>query len=367
MEPESNLNIIPNSPLSVGKDHYAVIDDQGILYMAGKNDIYQLGDGTTNNSKIPIPLKSFSKKVIGVSCGKDFTIAITEDGKIYGWGFMEDSNDELMKVPTLIEGLESYRAVKVSCGGNGWGVILEDGSVYYSVWGVGLMRLETKGIIPAGDKIIDISADGYKFAVVTKSGNLYFFSKHTDYHTLKWPGEFPSQLKHIPLPEKIKQVSLSQTHVIVLTKNGNVYTWGNKSSLLGLGEDSSSQIYKIPQRLTSLPKISYISSSKKFSSVITTDGRLYVWGENKTIDKMGVLEDDDRFKMTQYERQMAIVPIGISIGYILSDVTFLSLDVSFSPDETFKVNYVAAGENFTLFSTRDGVVNHFWESKYGPN
>ena len=351
-------SMIPNSPLSVGENHYAVIDDQGILYMAGENEDYQLGDGTTNNSKIPIPLKSFIKKVIGVSCGKDFTIAITEDGKVYGWGSMETSDYEQMEVPTLIEGLESYIAVKVSCGGDGWGVVFEDGSVYYSVWREGVLKLETKGIIPTEDKIVDISVDGYKFAVVTKSGDLYFFSEDPD-SDLKWPEEFPLELKHIPLPEKTKQVSLSRTHVVVLSKSGNVYTWGkNKNGQLGLSEDLSLKIYMKPQRLTSLPKISYISSSKGVSVAITTGGKLYVWGENKITDIMvGVGQKDTRFRMSQYWTTIAIVPVEISIGFIL-DQEFPPFDKNHPYDEIFRVNYVAVGKHFSLFSTIDGMVNY---------
>ena len=175
MELVSGFNLT-NSPISVGNQHYAIIDDRGVLYMGGDNYGHQLGIGTDEEVRTPIRL-FFDKRVISVSCGDLFTIAITEDGKIYGWGGVIGESGELKNVPTIIEPLESYRGVKVSCGGGGWAVILDDGSVYYSVLGKGITKLETKGIIPSEDKIIDISVSDYHFAAVTKSGKLYFFGE----------------------------------------------------------------------------------------------------------------------------------------------------------------------------------------------
>ncbi len=256
-----------NSPISVGNNHYAVIDDRGILYMAGENNHGQLGDGTQKDAKIPIVIRSFTlgrrspygtspttddlfkeqvtKKVISVSCGDDFTIAITEDGKTYGWGWngneFIDSTQERFLVPTLIPDLVDHKAVKVSCGEFGWGAILDDGSVYVSIDTLVDERYaKVTDRISLEDEIIDISVHSYHFAVVTKSGKLYFAGEDFDETAYVPAGIIGIEVgrnvgsvepEHIFFPSKlggmipkIKQVSLSG-QLTVLTEDGNVLIW----------------------------------------------------------------------------------------------------------------------------------------------
>ena len=233
-----------NSPISAGLRHYAVIDDRGVLYMAGDNRWNQLGDGTNNKSKNPVQLRSFTEKVISVSCGDLFTMAITEDGKTYQWGFISASYLIPMyppgiPIPTLVDNLKNYKAVKVSCGRGGWGVILDNGSVYYSIL-INSFRVE--GIVSLDGGIIDISADTDKIAMVTNGGKLYFFGEYFDGKLMgiqKVDGNWliqPKPLEFLFLHKffrkgvnigKIKQVSLSIDHIIALSENGGVFTGGN--------------------------------------------------------------------------------------------------------------------------------------------
>ena len=160
-----------NSPISAGQFHYAMIDNQGILYMGGDNKFFQLGNGTNDNTGSPIQLTFFNQKIISVSCGGLFTIAITEDGKMYIWGKFYESE---VKVPTLIPELENYKAIKVSCGERGWAVILDNGSVYYKL---GLMYEGKRitGMMKLEEDVIDISISAGQLGMVTSSGNLYVF------------------------------------------------------------------------------------------------------------------------------------------------------------------------------------------------
>ena len=143
------------------------------------------------------------------------------------------------------------------------------------------------------------------------------------------------------IPEKIRQVSLAKTHIMVLTEGGDVFIWGkNHFGLLGLPRnlDYVSEPYLYPWRLTSLPKISYISSANEVSAAVTTDGRLYVWGRNKIINIVSNFQEgDQRFSQAEGLRT-AIAPVEMEIGS--------------------KVNYIALGNLFTIASTVDGIVNY---------
>ncbi len=366
---KSRKHPIENYPISAGREHYAVIDDRGILYMAGNNDWGQLGDGTENDSKIPITIKFFKQKVISVSCGNHFTIAITKNGKTYGWGynlFIKGSN-KMFLIPTLIPKLANYKAVKVSCGGSDWGVILDDGSIYVSlhlITGTGDIEIEDR--ITLEDKIIDISVFSSRFAVVTKKGKIYFAGEEVVstrgflYHELVGidvDGDIPGPIKpeyisfqyQQGITPKIKQVSLAGTHITALTEDGNVIVWGDyDNGLLGLhhNDPRNRRNVEVSPELITLPKISYISSFSNGSAVITKDGRLYVLGRNKIISILSNYQEGDKRFGYEWGIRSAVVPIEIDIGS--------------------NVNYVSFGANFSIVTTEDGIVNYMGDPDYGP-
>ena len=121
--------------VSLGGDHSGAITEDGSLYMWGRNDEGQLGDGTHDDKNKPIKILKDVKSVnLGVRIGGYYSGAITEDGNLYMWG----RND----IGQLGDGTSEYRSepikimdhVKsISLGGDHSGAITEDGSLY--MWG----------------------------------------------------------------------------------------------------------------------------------------------------------------------------------------------------------------------------------------
>ncbi len=172
-------------------------------------------------------------------------------------------------------------------------------------------------------------------------------------------GIFTARPRHIHLPLKpvvsggtiesikVKQVSLTQSHIILLSKNGDVFVWGkNKNCLLVLSKCTSTPTHIIPKKLI-LPKISYITSHQSVSAAIATDGRLFIWGYYGIHDFItGIPENDQRFSTTK-SGKIALHPIEIEIGS--------------------RVNYIALGSDIIIITTEDGIVNYTGSSEYGPN
>ncbi len=357
-----------NSPISAGNIHYAMIDNQGILYMSGNNDFYQLGDGTLKSSKIPIRVSFFTKKVISVSCGEFFTIAITEDGKAYRWGTFYNPSRKIFR-PTLIANLENYKAIKVSSGGSSWAVILDNNSVYYSIVMIyGGTRIV--GIVPLEEKVVDISVNSSQVGMVTSSGKLYLFGLDFDRELrgiIKLPnGEFVPEISDSPIdpilfphesvnPSEIsksiiiKRVSLSETHIMVLSVNGDIFSWGeNDEGQLGLNiRPNPGDIRMTPEKIIAQVKFSYIGVYDKVSYAITTHGKLYIWGGDHYIIKnqLGLTPSDTgdpAFPLAKLIKS----PLEINIGN--------------------RVNYVSFGSYFAIAVTEDGVVNYMGKPLYGP-
>lgn len=62
------------------------LDTEGIAYGVGNNEYGELGDGTNTNSLIPVETLLLGKKIISISSGGSFTIYLDSNGKIYASG-----------------------------------------------------------------------------------------------------------------------------------------------------------------------------------------------------------------------------------------------------------------------------------------
>jgi alpha-tubulin suppressor-like RCC1 family protein len=72
--------------IAAGVEHSCAIDDGGALWCWGDNGFGQLGDGTTTDRSMPVPVTGLSSGVIAVSLGLWHSCAITGDGAGWCWG-----------------------------------------------------------------------------------------------------------------------------------------------------------------------------------------------------------------------------------------------------------------------------------------
>jgi alpha-tubulin suppressor-like RCC1 family protein len=125
------------SLIATGKDHFIAVDKEGKVYGMGDDSFGQLGLGTFteqreqymklyNNfierrERLP-KLIEIPEKVIKVVCGENHTIALTEHGNVYGFGYnryLQLSNDPLyrqgligLNKPTILP-TDKFRNMKV--------------------------------------------------------------------------------------------------------------------------------------------------------------------------------------------------------------------------------------------------------------
>jgi|LakMenE18May11ns_1017448.scaffolds.fasta_scaffold9138632_1 alpha-tubulin suppressor-like RCC1 family protein len=82
------LNINDIQAVSCGKDHTAILTNDGYIYAAGANINGQLGIGTNQNEKTFTKCKggdidNIQGKIKAISCGQNYTAILTKDGYIY--------------------------------------------------------------------------------------------------------------------------------------------------------------------------------------------------------------------------------------------------------------------------------------------
>ncbi len=72
------------SSVSCGDDYTAAIKKDGSLWMWGRNDFGQLGNGTQVDTKTPGKVMD---NVISISCGREHNVAVQSDGSVWTWGY----------------------------------------------------------------------------------------------------------------------------------------------------------------------------------------------------------------------------------------------------------------------------------------
>ena len=263
--------------VSLGEYHSAAITEDGSLYMWGDNEYGQLGNGTYKDSSTPIKIMD---NVKSVSLGACHSAAITEDGSLYMWGGNSDGqlgNGTTEGSSTPIKIMENVKSV--SLGKYHSAAITEDGSLY--MWGANwIYQLgnetckDSSTPIKIMDNVKFVSSSLHSSAAITEDGSLYMWGCNYD-------GELGNgTTKHSSTPikimENVKSVSLGGWHSAAITEDGSLYMWGgNYNGKLGNGTTEASTVpIKIMENVKS------VSLGGYHSAAITENGSLYMWGDN---------------------------------------------------------------------------------------
>lgn len=127
--------------VSVGGSATCAITDAGALLCWGYNAWGQLGDGSTVERDVPTPVVGLSSGVLGVSTSGGSTCAILSGGALKCWGNNEagqlgDGSTQDSAVPVDVVGLSSG-VVSVSVGGGSACAVTNTGAL--ECWGTGML------------------------------------------------------------------------------------------------------------------------------------------------------------------------------------------------------------------------------------
>lgn len=237
---------------------------------------------TCDNSNVHYPPKQlpFCLKTKTVSSYRDnSTVTLCNDGTVYAWAddrVFSDDHD-LPVVPAELSGLSNSIDVATS---NEYVLAVKDDG---TVWGIGTRRSNsgfesatTPQQLPGIEEALSV-AIGYqlKDIVVTENGHL----KYVGYGWSHAAEDAPVIL------DKIIAVDQGEEHVVALSADGTVWTWGRDNSLgqLGLGENVLSKLqgyYGNPRRVKGLNNIIAIAAGANHSLALAATGEVWAWGDN---------------------------------------------------------------------------------------
>ncbi|CAJ1065607.1 hypothetical protein L3Q82_018869%2C partial [Xyrichtys novacula] len=257
--------------VACGQDHSLALCKSGQVFSWGANEDGQLGmlpdqqHKCRRPSRVPIPMPV---PVIQVACGNVHCLALTEGGDVFTWGRNSHGqlglgkNILLQHNPVLITALTGAPVTQISVGATHSFFLTLPGLVYCcganKSGQLGLNRLDEKGrfnicVVPALRPldISFISCGEAHTAVLTKEGNVFTFGegRHGQLgHNSTEIEKAPRLVDGVDGPAA--QIACGRYHTLVLGSSGQLWAFGNGAKgQIGTGgsEDSlTPTLVKLP-------------------------------------------------------------------------------------------------------------------------
>lgn len=179
-----------------------LLTEQGKVYAFGWSADGQTGLGHYNNEYKPSPVQGdiIGHKIIKVTCTADCVLALSDQGKVFGWGNAEyfqlpaQGNNQQINTSTEIKACNGLgKIIDVASGGSFCMALNDEGEVF--VWGFGIFglgpeakRIDTPTLIPKtlfgltpfdpDTKVVKIFCGINILGAITNYGQLYMWGRN---------------------------------------------------------------------------------------------------------------------------------------------------------------------------------------------
>ena len=302
---QTTLNPIEGNPniadIATGANFTVALDSNGKVWSWGQNNRGQLGNGTIVDSvsKVAVLLEDIDsttgehKQLTGVkqiAVGEYHSAALTEDGKVYVWGynyFGQTGSESIRKdlyaqQVTIPNGLT---AQEIACGADFTLLLTTNGTVlglgdssdgqlgyYNDLAFTSIREIEELKDTKELPDIKEISA-GYNHVIaIGEDDTVWTWGDATGSGF-----EFTS-INEVTLPSTVAQVQAGNGVSMALCSDGTVYTWNLGSTPVQVTLPTDSEGTSIQVRTDNTKD--NISIVNKTYYIIDTNNNLYSWGQN---------------------------------------------------------------------------------------
>ncbi|KAK9811637.1 hypothetical protein WJX72_007451 [[Myrmecia] bisecta] len=229
----------------------------GDVYSWGNGSNYQLGTGAEGLQPEPLRVDSLhASAVVQLAAAKFHSAALTEDGVLYTWGFGRGgrlghpefeihSGETAVIVPRPVSGLGKRQVVVVSVAKHHTAAVTGAGELW--TWGS------------------------------NRDGKLGYAAVDSQ----------PTPRRVATLRQRVVAVAAASKHTAAIADNGSVFSWGNnRDGQLGYGTSDSSSAAG-PRLVEALKgkQLVAVSAAKRHTMVLTGDGDVYTWGHRAIIPR----------------------------------------------------------------------------------
>ncbi|WP_350356638.1 T9SS type A sorting domain-containing protein [Hymenobacter canadensis] len=304
------------SQLAAGTFHSAALQTDGKLWMWGRNNAGQLGNGSTAaQSSTPVVVVTPSTALTGttwkqVAAGTFHTVALRSDGTLWAWG--DNSSGQLGDGSTTSQRIPVFVPTPVGAqAGTSWTQVVagyahtlalrSDGTLW--AWGGNLygqlgdgtttdrhlpVRVRTSLNLITEPTWVQITTANHHSLGITMGGGLWAWGRNHLGQLGVGAGLFwqSQPLRVVVAGQALtwKQVSAGESHTLALTTNNELWAWGtNESGQLGSGAATivSTVPVRVPTPTTCAPGTQWmtLAAGALHSLALRSDSTLWSWGE----------------------------------------------------------------------------------------
>ncbi|GAB1602837.1 secretion-regulating guanine nucleotide exchange factor-like [Argonauta hians] len=305
----------PEDILSItgGGGHSLLVSKNGTLYSSGANNKDE--DGTIPNVfRILQGLSSY--KVTQVAAGWDFSLALTDGGRVFTWGSnnfgqlgipdvskslvpielhlgtenIKSETEPLCIVSKLVAGMRHSMALTISGEVYVWGAARK-GQLGLRSSGKAVVKVDKPQKLTGMTNVLSLVAGAFHSGALLKDGSIYVWgcnkygqSTAMEDKILTEPYKIPSQLISLCDGDVVRELHSGWSHFLVLTEKFQVLSWGRCDyGQLGRAIDSTyNNCDPKPSIVKDLgEKVARLCCGAEHNLALLESGSLVCWGWNE--------------------------------------------------------------------------------------
>lgn len=312
-----------------GDNQSFVLVQSGLLYSMGYNEYGELGLGDNQNRSIPcmIDSKRFNhEKIIQISVGYYHSMALTQYGNVYTWGYesngalglgIQTDDDVPQKIGSNHFFNEPVRYISTGVNGSSFAVT-KNNKVFswgYNLFGQLALGNDTNQFTPQlininsynNEKVLKISCGNCHTLLLTENGNIYSCGYNIHGDLGLGHNTSTNTFQSIDLNrfgnEKVKDIEAGYFS-LAITESGALYSWGyNNCGQLGLNDRKNrNSPHLIDVSHFKNEKVVKIACGSVHSFAMTHSGKIYLWGDNRE-RQLGLGHSNQVSKPTEMNQQ----------------------------------------------------------------
>jgi alpha-tubulin suppressor-like RCC1 family protein len=279
-----------------GYQHGVALRTNGTAWAWGRNQLGQLGDGTTINRSSPVSVIGGFTNWCQIVGGYRHTTALRANGTIWSWGsnnysqLGDGTNISKSSPVSVIGGFTDWCQVSTNAG-NHVVALRTNGTLW--AWGAGYNGQLGNGNVNTQSSPVSVVGGFTDWSRVSAGGSGFTLAIRTNGTAWTWGNNINGQLGNgttttTSSPVSVIggftdwcQVSAGWRHVIAVRTNGTLWAWGgNAAGALGDGTtvNKSSPVSVIG----GFTNWCAASAGARHSLGIRTNGTAWAWGENNS-------------------------------------------------------------------------------------
>ena len=275
--------------IAAGERHSLAADKAGDVWAWGSNEFGRLGQGDVDLDISKLPLKVLQlQNIVDVRAGKEHSLALTGDGKVWSWGAnfsgqLGDSTGRTRTLPVQVEfPLPDVRIVAIEASSNHSFALDSEGRLWS--WG-------DNGAYQLGDTTYafrtsplyqgDLEKQGKVVAFATAPGGSAAVLADGSLWVMGFYGRHEQPTRVIGLPGAVAQVRVGEAHMVVTLTDGHVLGSGdNTYGQLGDGTVVSPDdlVFVAPKGVSG--PVGVLTAGYFHTLALDASGRLMGWGDN---------------------------------------------------------------------------------------